>query len=121
MKRVKITSEIEYVESAKPGSKLNFCGGIVVHSSPAIVIDTYVGKEATLKLFREVKPDFAIADHFHIDHSVILAIAANNTDAGVFAPAGEEDYFGDVMNYARQVAPGNADLHSLLAQQLVPG
>jgi len=118
LKRTKITSEIEYVESSIEAAKIHCCCGIIVNYSPRIVIDTNLGKEETRELFREVKPDIAIATHFHIDHSAMLAIALNSADAEVFVPAGEEEYLNDIKNYARQMGPGRDDLQPSFTQML---
>ena len=97
MKRTRISDKIEYVE---PDTMRNFtaCAGIIVSSSPKILIDTNMGIRETKELLMAERPDIAIITHYHLDHSTWGPLVLEYSDAELFIPEGEQNYL-DSLDY----------------------
>jgi len=95
------------------------CSGVIVHSNPSIVIDTYAGSIDTPSLLQNLQPDIVIASHFHVDHSAFMPIAAAYTNAEIFVPSGEEIYLTNIENYLNQLAPDDKNMQLLWQKKLI--
>jgi len=103
MKRISVTEHIDFVT---PGSMKNFtsCSGVIVNSKGSFVIDTNMGSEETVNFLTQEKPDIAVISHYHLDHSTWGRDIAENTDAEILIPRGEENYLTDLEYFLDNTA-----------------
>lgn len=92
MKLTRITGKLIYVE---PDSMARFhsCAGLMVDSDTRIFIDMNLGSEDTQSLVKTHPPQAAFITHYHLDHSTWTRIVNETSDARVFIPQGEQNYF----------------------------
>ncbi|MCF6246053.1 MAG: MBL fold metallo-hydrolase [Desulfobacula sp.] len=92
MKKTRITDKITYVQ---PDSMANFtsCSGIMIGSKKKIWIDMNMGPVETPKLLKTDPPDACIITHYHLDHSIWTRHVKDYSNATVFIPQSEENYF----------------------------
>ncbi len=104
MKRTRISNCIEYIE---PDLSKNAvcCAGVIVTSKPKIFIDTHMGREDSVSLLLEEKPDLAFISHYHLDHSAWAGTALSVCRPRVFVPEGEEDRLQSLDVYVDKAAP----------------
>ncbi len=106
-KRTKITDGLEYVE---PG-EINYpivSGGIILTSSPKIIIDINAGPEPTKSLLDQEQPDIVIVSHYHLDHAMIGYWAQEMSRPELLIPDGEERYLTD-LDYFIQNTNGSPE------------
>lgn len=119
MKHTRVTKQIEYIEPSNAKDRL-VCSGIIIHSTPKIVIDTNPGDAGIVEILKKLQPDIAIITHFHIDHSGYLSAVSKHTNARIYIPKKDEPYLVDIENYIEQLRPDNSDIiEKLLRQRLI--
>ncbi len=119
MKRTRISDLIEYIEPSK-GDRRMVCSGIIVHTSPKVVIDTNFGHPETADFLSRERPQIVILTHYHADHSGVGRVSAD-MGAHLFIPAGEEAYLKDIENYSGLIAPNDQVMRLALEQRLRNG
>lgn len=119
MKRTRISDLIEYIEPSK-GDRRMVCSGIIVHTSPKVVIDTNFGHPETADFLSRERPQVVILTHYHADHSGVGRVSAD-MGAHLFIPAGEEAYLKDIENYSGLIAPNDQVMRLALEQRLRNG
>lgn len=92
MKRVRITSNLEYIEP-QGNRKLYACSGLALSGRVKAVIDANPGKEKTRDFLKDFSPDIAIVSHYHPDHSGWAEQVLQHTKAELMIPHDEENYF----------------------------
>jgi len=92
IRRTRITDRIYYLEPESNGDN-TCCAGIMVDGSPKVFFDTNMGRDQTVALLNQEKPDLAFVSHFHLDHSAWAGLVQNQARTELFIPAAEEPYF----------------------------
>jgi len=106
-KRTKITDGLEYVEPVETAYPI-VSGGIILTSTPKIIIDSNAGPESTKSLLNQEQPDIVIVSHYHLDHAMIGYWAQEMSGTELLIPEGEDRYLTD-LDYFIQNTNGSVD------------
>ena len=120
MQRTKVADNIEYIEPGKTPFA-NTSAGLVISSSPKMLIDTNLEREATIELLKTEKPDMAMITHYHIDHSLWGRLVLEHCEADFFIPEAEVGYLTDLDYFIGHCGRsyGHADEWKVLLKDVI--
>ncbi len=120
MQRTKVADNIEYIEPTK-SPFVNTSAGLIISSSPKMLIDTNLERNATIELLKTEKPDMAMITHYHIDHSLWGRLVLDHSAADFIIPEAEAGYLTDIDYFIGRCSRsyGHADEWKVLLRDVI--